>query len=256
MDLMNRVFKPYLDQFVVVFIDDILVYSKSREEHERHLSIVLQTLKDKRLYAKLKKCEFWLHKVSFLGHVVTKDDISIDSGKVDVVSNWRKPTTVTKIQSFLGLAGYYRRFIEEFSKIALPLTSLTQKGVKFEWSDDCERSFQELKNRLVTTPILTIPSGSGGFVVYSDASHQGLGCVLMQHGKVVAYTSRQLKPYERNYPTHDLELAAMVFALKTGRHFLFSETYEIFIDHKSLKYLFSQKELNMRQRRWFELLKD
>ncbi|RVW21559.1 Retrovirus-related Pol polyprotein from transposon 297 [Vitis vinifera] len=162
------------------------------EEHERHLSIVLQTLRDKRLYAKLKKCEFWLDRVSFLGHVVTKDDISVDPGKVDPMSNWRRPTTVTEIRSFLGLASYYRRF-------------------------------QELKNRLVTAPILTIPSGSGGFVVYSDASHQGLGCVLMQHGKVVAYASRQLKPYERNYPTHDLELAAVVFALKIWRHFLFGE---------------------------------
>ena len=188
--------------------------------------------------------------------MVTKDDISVDPGKVDALSNWRRPTTVTEIRSFLGLAGYYRRFIEGFSKIALPLTSLTQKGVKFEWSDDCERSFQELKNRLVTTPILTIPSGSGGFVVYSDASYQGLGCVLMQHGKVLAYASRQLKPYERNYPTHDLELAAMVFALKIWRHVLFGETCEIFTDHKSLKYLFSQKELNMRQRRWIELLKE
>ena len=147
------------------------------------------------LYAKLKKCEFWLDKVSFLGHVVTKDGISIDPGKVDV-SNWRRPTTVTKIRNFLGLDGYYRWFIEGFSKIALPLTSLTKKWVKFEWSDDCERSFQELKNKLVTTPILTIPSSSGGFMVYSDASRQGLGCVLMQHGKVVAYDSRQLKPYE------------------------------------------------------------
>ena len=156
MDLMNRVFKPYLDQFVVVFIDDIFVYSKSREEHERHLSIVLQTLRDKRLYAKLKKCEFWLDRVSFLRHVVTKDGISVDPRKVDVVSNWKRPTTVTEIRSFLGLACYYRPFIEGFSKIALPLTSLTHKGVKFEWSDDCERSFQELKNRLVTTPILTI----------------------------------------------------------------------------------------------------
>ena len=163
---------------------------------------------------------------------------------------------MTEIRSFLGLAGYYRRFIEGFSKIALPLTSLTQKGLKFEWSDDCERSFQELKNRLVTAPILTIPSGSRGFVVYSDASHQGLGCVLMQHGKVIAYASRQLKPYERSYPTHDLELAAVVFALKIWKHFLFGETCEIFTDHKSLKYLFSQKELNMRQRRWIELLKD
>ncbi|RVX22738.1 Retrovirus-related Pol polyprotein from transposon 17.6 [Vitis vinifera] len=256
MDLMNKVFKLYLDQFAVVFIDDILVYSRSREEHEGHLSIVLQTLRDKQLYAKLKKCEFWLDRISFLGHVVSNDGISVDPGKVDAVANWRRPSTVTEIRSFLGLAGYYKRFIEGFSKIALPLTKLTQKGVKFEWSDDCECSFQELKNRLVSAPILTIPSGSGGFVVYSDASHQGLGCVLMQHGRVVAYASRQLKPYERNYPTHDLELAAVVFALKIWRHFLFGETCEIFTDHKSLKYLFSQKELNMRQRRWIELLKD
>ena len=156
---------------MVVFIYDILVYSKSREEHERHLSIVLQTLKDKQLYAKLKKCEFWLDKVSFLGHMVTKDDISVDPGNVDVVSNWRRANTVTEIRSFLGLASYYKRFIEGFSKIALPLTKLTQKGVKFEWSNDCERSFQELKNRLVTTPILTISSGLRGFVVYSDTSH-------------------------------------------------------------------------------------
>ncbi|RVW68714.1 Retrovirus-related Pol polyprotein from transposon 17.6 [Vitis vinifera] len=150
----------------------------------------------------------------------SNDGISVDPGKVDAVANWRRPSTMTEIRSFLGLAGYYRRFIEGFSKIALPLTKLTQKGVKFEWSDDCECSFQELKNRLVSAPILTIPSGSGGFVVYSDASHQGLGCVLMQHGRVVAYASRQLKPYERNYPTHDLELAAVVFALKIWRHFL------------------------------------
>ncbi|WJZ87492.1 hypothetical protein VitviT2T_006866 [Vitis vinifera] len=243
MDLMNRVFKPYLDQFVVVFIDDILVYSRSGEEHEHHLSIVLRTLRDKQLYAKLKKCEFWLDKVSFLGHVVTKDGISVNPGKVDVVANWSRPSTVTEIQSFLGLADYYRQFIEGFSKITLPLTKLTQKGVKFKWFDDYEHSFQELKNRLVTTPILTIPSGSGGFVVYSDASHQGLGCVLMQHGKVVAYASRQLKSYKRNYPTHDLELAVVIFALKIWRHFLFGETCEIFIDHKSLKYLFSQKKL-------------
>ncbi|RVW29004.1 Retrovirus-related Pol polyprotein from transposon 17.6 [Vitis vinifera] len=150
-----------------------------------------------------------LDKVSFLGHVVTKDDIFVDPGKVDVVSSWRRPNTVTEIHSFLGLTGYYRRFIEGFSKIALPMTRLTQKGVKFEWSNDSERSFQELKNRLVTIPILTILSGSGGFEVYSDASRQGLGCVLMQHGKVVVYASRQLKPYERNYPIHDLELTVV-----------------------------------------------
>ncbi|RVW81840.1 Retrovirus-related Pol polyprotein from transposon 17.6 [Vitis vinifera] len=154
------------------------------------MELMNKTLRDKQLYDKLKKCEFWLDKVSFLGHVVTKDGISVDPRKVDVVSNWRRPNTMTKIRSFLGLAGYYRWFIEGFFKIALLLTRLSQKGVKFEWSNGCERSFQELKNKLVTTPILTIPSGSRGFVVYSDASHQGLGCVLMQHGKVVAYASR------------------------------------------------------------------
>ena len=159
------------------------------------------------------KCEFWLDNVSFLGHMVTKDGISIDLGKVDV-SNWRRPNTVIEIRSFLGLAGYYRQFIKGFSKISLPLTRLTQKGIKFEWSNDCERSFQELKNKLVTTPILTIPLSAGGFMVYSDASRQSLGCVLMQHEKVIAYASRQLKPYEPNYPTHELKLDVVVFALK------------------------------------------
>ena len=146
---------------MVVFIDDILVYSKSREEHKRHLSIVLQTLRDMQLYAKLKKCDFWLDKVSFLGHVVTKDGLSVDPGKIDVVSNWRRPNTVTEIRSFLELAGYYRLFIEGFSKSALPLTRLTQKGDKFEWSNDCERSFQELKNKLETTPIDFVLSDDG-----------------------------------------------------------------------------------------------
>ena len=146
--------------------------------------------------------------------MVTKDGISIDPGKVDVIENWRRPTIMIEIRSFLGLASYYRRFIKGFSKIALPLTRLMRKGVKFEWSDECEHIFKELKDRLVTAPILTIPSASSKFVVYSDASYQGLGYVLMQDGKVVAYASRQLKPYERNYPTHDLELSAVIFTLK------------------------------------------
>ena len=189
-DLMNRVFKQYLDKFLVVFIDNILVYSRSRKEHEYHLSIGLQTLRGKQLYAKLSKCEFWLDKVSFLRHVVTKNGISVDPGKVDDVDNWRRPTIMTEIRSFLGLAGYYRRFIEGFSKIPLPLARLIHKGVKFEWSDECESSFKELKDGLVTTPILTIPLGSGKFVVYNDTSHQGLGCVLMQDGKVMTYASK------------------------------------------------------------------
>jgi hypothetical protein len=249
MDLMNWVFHDFLDQFVVVFIDDILIYSKSLEEHEDHLRRVLQRLREKRLYAKFSKCEFWLDKVIFLGHVVSRDGISVDPRKVEAVVNWERPTNVHEIRSFLGLASYYRRFVEGFSKLSGPLTALTRKNARFLWTDECEQSFQELKRRLVTAPVLTLPSESCGFVIYSDASRKGLGCVLMQNSKVVAYASRQLKSYELNYPTHDLELAAVVFALKIWRHYLYGERCEIFTDHKSLKHLFTQKELNLRQRR-------
>uniref|UniRef100_A0A2N9F8N8 Reverse transcriptase n=1 Tax=Fagus sylvatica TaxID=28930 RepID=A0A2N9F8N8_FAGSY len=226
MDLMNRVFRPFLDKFVIVFIVDNLVFSKSWEEHEQNLRVVLQTLRENQLYGKLSKCEFWLDKVTFLGHVISREGICVDPNKVEAVVKWERPTNVTKMRSFLGLA------------------------------EECERSFQELKSRLTFAPILIIPTSIGGFVVFSDASCKGLGCVLMQNGKFVAYASRQLKTYEQNYPTQDLELAAVIFALKIWRHYLYGESFEIYTDHKSLKYLFSQKELNMRQRRWLDLLKD
>ncbi|KAL0561560.1 hypothetical protein IC582_001994 [Cucumis melo] len=256
MDLMNRVFREFLDTFVIVFIDDILIYSKTEAEHEKHLRMVLQTLRDNKLYAKFSKCEFWLKQVSFLGHVVSKAGVSVDPAKIEAVTGWTRPSTVSEVRSFLGLAGYYRRFVENFSRIATPLTQLTRKGAPFVWSKACEDSFKNLKQKLVTAPVLTVPDGFGSFVIYSDASKKGLGCVLMQQGKVVAYASRQLKSHEQNYPTHDLELAAVVFALKIWRHYLYGEKIQIFADHKSLKYFFTQKELNMRQRRWLELVKD
>src|SRR5262249_13705359 len=158
------------------FIDDILVYSKSQEEHEEHLAVVLQTLRENQLYAKLSKCEFWLDKVGFLGHVISKEGIQVDPQKVEAVSNWPRPTNVTEIRSFLGMAGYYRRFVKDFSKISAPLTRLTRKQVKFEWNDSCEQSFQKLKECLTSAPVLTLPSGQGGFVIYCDASRIGLGC--------------------------------------------------------------------------------
>ncbi|WMV45576.1 hypothetical protein MTR67_038961, partial [Solanum verrucosum] len=195
--------------FVIVFIDDILVYSRSEEEHANHLRQVLQILRDRKLYAKFSKCEFWLNSVAFLGHVVSDEGIRVDNQKIEAVKNWPRPTTPTEIRSFLGLAGNYRRFV-----------------------DECERSFQELRNKLTSTPVLVLPEGTEGYAVYCDASGVGLGCVLMQHGKVIAYGSRQLRPHEKNYPTHDLELAA------------------------GLQYIFKQKDLNLRQRRWLELLKD
>nr|ABA92247.2 retrotransposon protein, putative, Ty3-gypsy subclass [Oryza sativa Japonica Group] len=256
MNLMNKVFMEYLDKFVVVFIDDILIYSRTKEEHEEHLRLALEKLREHQLYAKFSKCEFWLSEVKFLGHVISAGGVAVDPSNVESVTNWKQPKTVSEIRSFLGLAGYYRRFIENFSKIAKPMTRLLQKDVKYKWLEECEQSFQELKNRLISAPILILPDPKKGFQVYCDASKLGLGCVLMQDGKVVAYASRQLRPHEKNYPTHDLELAAVVHALKIWRHYLFGTRTEMYTDHKSLKYIFTQPDLNMRQRRWLELIKD
>ncbi|GJQ97807.1 reverse transcriptase domain-containing protein [Tanacetum coccineum] len=256
MDLMNRVCKLYLDKFVIVFIDDILIYSKTKEDHEVHLGLVLELLRKEKLYAKFSKCEFWLQEVHFLGHVVNQNGIHVDPSKIEAVKNWKTPTTPSEIRSFLGLAGYYRRFISNFSKIAKPLTSLTQKNQKYVWGVEQEEAFQTLKNNLCDAPILTLPDGVEDFVVYCDASNQGLGCVLMQRGKVIAYASRQLKIHEKNYTTHDLELGAVVFALKIWRHYLYGTKSVIYTDHKSLQHIFDQKELNMRQRRWIELFSD
>lgn len=255
-EYMNCIFHPYLDNFVVVFIDDILIYCKSEEDHAGNLRMVLQVLRENKLYAKLSKCEFWLKEVSFLGHVISSGGIAVDPAKVDAVLQWETPKSPTKIRSFLGLTGYYRRFIEGFSKLVLPLTQLTRKGQAYMWDAVCEESFIELKKRLTSAPVLILPNPGEPFLVFCDASLMGLGGVLMQNGQVVAYASRQLKVHEKNYPTHDLELAAVVFVLKMWRNYLYGSRFEVFSDHKSLKYLFNQKELNMRQRRWLELLKD
>ncbi|GJT63120.1 putative reverse transcriptase domain-containing protein [Tanacetum coccineum] len=212
MDLMNRVCKPYLDKFVIVFINDILIYSKTKEDHEVHLGLVFELLRNEKLYAKFSKCEFLLQEVHFLGHVVNQNGIQVDPSKIEAVKNWKTPTTPYEIRSFLGLASYYRRYIANFSKIAKPLTSLTQKNQKYVWGVEQE-AFQTLKNYLCDAPILTLPDGVEDFVVYCDASNQGLGCVLMQRGKDIAYASRQLKTHEKNYTMHDLELGAVVFAL-------------------------------------------
>jgi ribonuclease HI len=253
---MNNVFTEYLNKFMVVFIDDILVYSRNEEEHKEHLRLVLQKLTENQLYAKLSKCEFWLSEVSFLGHVITDGGIAVVPGKVRYVLKWEPPTIVLEIRSFLGLAGYYRRFIEGFSKIVKPLTSLLEKEKKFIWSEACQNSFDELRKRLTTALVLVMPDIHKSFDIYCDASKQGHRCVLMQEGHVIAYASRQLRKHEQNYPTHDLELAAVVHALKIWRHYLLGHRCQIYTDHKSLKYIFTQNDLNLRQQRWLELIKD
>jgi len=256
MYLMNSVFMPELDKFVVVFIDDILIYSKTKKEHAEHLRIVLTRLRDHQLYAKFSKCEFWLDKVHFLGHVLSAEGVAVDPGKVEDVLNLKPPTTVHEVRSFLGMAGYYRRFVSDFSRVAKPITALLKNQTKFVWSSDCEQAFQTLKRVLTTAPVLAQPNIEKAFDVYCDAAGIGIGCVLMQEGRVIAYASRQLKPHKENYPTHDLELAAIVHALKIWRHYVLGNTCHLYIDHKSLKYIFTKAELNMSQRRWLELIKD
>ncbi|GJU11589.1 putative reverse transcriptase domain-containing protein [Tanacetum coccineum] len=227
MDFMNRVCKPYLDRFVIVFIDDILIYSKSRKEHEGHLRLILKLLKEENLYAKFLKCEFWLSKVQFLGHVIDSEGIHVDPAKIESIKDWASPKTPTKIQKR-----------------------------KVNWGEKAEAAFQLLKQKLCSAPILALPKGSENFMVYFDASHKGLGAVLIQKEKVIAYASRQLRVHEKNYTTHDLELGAVVFALKMWRHYLYGTKCVVFTDHKSLQHILDQKELNMRQRRWLELLSD
>ncbi|KAA3466578.1 reverse transcriptase [Gossypium australe] len=205
-DLMNRIFRPYMDKFVVVFIDDILIYCRDENEHTEHLSMVLQILREKQLYAKFSKSEFWHKKVGFLGHIISGEGIRVDPSKISAIIDWKLPRSVTE------------------------MTRLLQKEVKFGWTEKCQQSFEKLKTMLTEAPVL--------------------------EGKVIAYASRQLKLHEKNYPTQDLELATIVFALKIWRHHLYGERCQIFTDHKSLKYLLTQKESNLRQRRWLELIKD
>ncbi|GJW38913.1 putative reverse transcriptase domain-containing protein, partial [Tanacetum coccineum] len=189
-DLMNRVCRPYLDKFVIVFIANILIYSKTREEHVEHLRLVLELLKMEKLYAKFSKCEFWLREVQFLGHVINGNGIHVDPSKIEAVKNWKASRTPTEVRSFLGLARYYGRFIDNFSKIAKSLTILTQKYKTFDWGEEPKLTFQTLKDKLCNAPVLALLDGPKDFVVYSDASGIGLGCVLMQRGKVVETVSQ------------------------------------------------------------------
>jgi hypothetical protein len=234
MNLMNKVFMEYLDRFIVVFIDDVLIYSKSVSDHEEHLRLVLQKLRDNQLYAKYNKCEFWIDEVPFLEHIISNGGISVDPAKVKEIVAWSIPTTVIEVRSFLGLARYYWRFIEGFSKIAKPMTSLLEKRREFKWNEKCQDSFNQLMLRLMSPLVLVMPNLQKGFDIYCDGCDQGMGCVLMREGHVIAYASRQLRKHELNYPTHDLELAGVVHALKIWRHYIMRTKCQVYTDYKSL----------------------
>ena len=231
---------------MIIFIDDILIYSKDEEPLRKHLRAVLERLREHKLYAKLSKCSFWQKSIGFLGHIVSDQGLSVVPEKIRAIKDWPRPRSATEVRSFLGLAGYYRKFMKGFTSLAHPMTRLTGEDVKFTWSEECERCFSALKDMLTSEPILVLPEA---YVVYTDASITGLGCVLTQHRKVIAYASRQLRKHEGNYPTNDLEMVAVVFSLKIWRTYLYGAKVQILMDHKSLKYIFTQPELNLRQSR-------
>ncbi|WVZ76393.1 hypothetical protein U9M48_024370 [Paspalum notatum var. saurae] len=248
MYLMNSVFMNELDKFVVVFIDDILVYSKNEKEHEEHLRIVLSRLREHKLTP--SSARSGIPRPYLVGEGSGRR--SRQGGRC---AELEAATTVTEIRSFLGLAGYYRRFIKDFSKIAKPMTALTRKNAKFAWSPKCEEAFGTLK-KLLTSALFLLNQTSPSRLTFIVMPRERPRLCSMQEGRVIAYASCQLRKHEVNYPTHDLELLAVVYALKKWRHYLLGNTCHIYTDHKSLKYIFTQPELNMRQRRWLELIKD
>jgi hypothetical protein len=256
MCLMNNVLKKFLDIFVLVFIDDIIIYSKNREDHEEHLGLLLQVLIEHQLYAKISKCDFFQKQVHYLGHIISEEGVAVDPGKIRSIMEWPTPKDIFDIRSFIVLAGYYRRFIKGFSKIGCPITTLQKKDVKFTWTSKCEERFQELKCLLTHAPVLNISDPDNEFLMCTNSYKEGLRGVLMQEAHVICYASRKLNGHEINYVTHDLELATIVHALKMWRHYLMGKIFLLMIDHCGLRHLFDQPKHNARQARWMALLSE
>ena len=254
MRLMNHVLRGFINKFVVVYFDDILVYSKALAEHEEHLRQVLLTLRDVQLYGNLKKCDFCTQEVVFLGFVVSKDGLQVDQSKVKAVQEWPTPTNITQVRGFHGLASFYRRFVKDFSTIAAPLTEVTKKNVPFKWGPSQERAFEKLKEQLTQAPLLALPDFNKPFEVECDASGIGIGGVLMQDGKPIAYFSEKLKGACLNYSTYDRELYALFRVLKTWQHYLWPREFVLKIDHESLIRYMSQDDIDMRHDRWIKLI--
>ncbi|KAF8105831.1 hypothetical protein N665_0154s0001 [Sinapis alba] len=231
-------------------------YAKNKYPLPR-IDELLDQLKGAKWFSKIDLVSsFWQRSVGFLGHIVSDQAVSVNPKKIKAIQGWPRPKSATEVRSFFGVAGYYRKFVKGFASLAQPMTQLTGKDVKFVWSEECDKCFSILKDMLTSAPILVLPEADQPYVVYTDASITGLGCVLTQHGKVIAYASRQLRKHEGNYPTHDLEMASVVFALKIWRSYLYGAKVQILTDHKSLKYIFTQPEFNLRQRRWMEFVAD
>ena len=255
---MHSILKPYLDKSVVVFLDDCLIMSRSPEEHLHHLEQVFRAFSEHKVLLKASKCHIATRQVDFLGHTVTPQGIAVNQRKVAAVQDWPRPANVHDVRSFLGLVGFYRRFIEGFSRIAAPMTELTRFTQPWQWGNVHQHAFDTLKHALTTAPVLQIPDMAKPFHVFADASQFAIGAVLMQdqgHGlQPVAFESRKLSPAEQNYPIHEIELLAVVNALKVWRCYLEGSAFYTNTDHQSLQYLMTQPHLSRRQARWVEIL--
>ncbi|CAI7927016.1 unnamed protein product, partial [Closterium sp. NIES-54] len=258
MGLMNNIFQPFLDRFVIVFLDGILIFSKSLEEHAQHLRIVLDTLRQHRLYAKLSKCTFDRSSIGFLGHVISSQGIAMDPAKVQCLADWPAPRTVAELQSFIGLAKYYNKFIFNFSHICAPLSDLFRQSAAFQWGLPQQTTFSSIKAALTSAPVITVADPSRPYFIWTDASDVAVGAILCQdhgHGmQPLAFESRKLQPAERNYATHDQELLAIVHAIKTWRCYVELQPVTVYTDHRPLQHLKTQPVLSRRQARWAEFL--
>uniref|UniRef100_A0A151UFQ3 Retrovirus-related Pol polyprotein from transposon 17.6 n=1 Tax=Cajanus cajan TaxID=3821 RepID=A0A151UFQ3_CAJCA len=252
MRLMNHALRDCIGRFVVVYFDDILIYSQSLSDHVDHLRQVLLVLRDNHLFANVDKCTFCVDNVIFLGFVVSKNGVHVDPEKIKAIQEWPIPTNISEVRSFHGLESFYRRFVPNFSTLASPLNDLVKKDVVFLWQEKHNLAFQELKQKLTQAPVLALPDFSKTFELECDASGLGIGAVLLQGGHPIAYFSEKLHGAALNYPTYDRELYALVRALQTWEHYLVTKEFVTHSDHESLKYLKSQHKLNKRHAKWVE----
>ncbi|KAL5739350.1 hypothetical protein ACOSQ2_028530 [Xanthoceras sorbifolium] len=251
---MNHVLRAFIGRFVVVYFDDILIYSKNLDEHVEHLKLVLGVLRTEKLFANFKKCTFCTDRLVFLGFVVSAKGIGVDEEKVKAIKEWPKPTTVGQVRSFHGLASFYRRFVKDFSSLAAPLTEVIKKNVGFKWGNEQEKAFNLIKEKLTNAPLLALPNFAKAFEIECDASGIGMGAVLMQEGRPIAFFSEKISGAALNYPTYDKEMYALVRALETWQHYLWPKEFVIHTDHESLKHLKGQHKLNKRHAKWVEFI--